>query len=78
MAPPSSLWSAIADPFREFFTRDTFRSSLELLAFMLLYKLGDTMATAIISTFYLDVGFTLTEPVHAKIRAELDARKAKG
>jgi len=32
-----------------------------ILAFMFLYKLGDNMATALQSPFFLDAGFTLTQ-----------------
>ena len=32
-----------------------------LIIFMLLYKLGDSMATALATPFYIDLGFTLTE-----------------
>ena len=32
-----------------------------MLAFMVLYKLGDSMATALATPFYLDMGFTKTE-----------------
>ncbi|NIV17458.1 MAG: AmpG family muropeptide MFS transporter, partial [Woeseiaceae bacterium] len=31
------------------------------LAFLFLYKLGDNMATALQSPFFIDVGFTLTQ-----------------
>jgi MFS transporter, PAT family, beta-lactamase induction signal transducer AmpG len=45
-------------PFLEFFKRD---GSIATLAFLLLYKLGDNMASAITTPFYLDLGFTKTE-----------------
>lgn len=60
-APPRDLRSAVVEPFREFFTRNGPRSALMLLAFMLLYKLGDSMALALATPFYLDLGFTMTE-----------------
>lgn len=59
--PPRSLRDAIVLPFREFFQRSDLKGAFLLLAFMLLYKLGDTMATSLITTFYLDIGFTKTE-----------------
>ena len=34
---------------------------LLILAFIFLYKLGDSMATALATPFYLDMGFTKTE-----------------
>jgi PAT family beta-lactamase induction signal transducer AmpG len=60
-APPRTLREAVVEPFREFFTRGGLRSSLVVLAFMLLYKFGDNLATAQITAFYIDVGFSNTE-----------------
>ncbi len=59
--PPQSMRSAIVEPFKEFFQRDGTRAALLLLTFMLLYKLGDSMATALVTPFYLDLGFSKTE-----------------
>jgi PAT family beta-lactamase induction signal transducer AmpG len=42
-------------------TRDGWKPALTILAFIFLYKLGDSMATALQTAFYLDVGFTRTE-----------------
>jgi len=36
-------------------------AGLAILAFMFLYKLGDNMATALATPFYLDMGFSRTE-----------------
>jgi len=58
---PRSLRSAVVEPFVEFFQRDGVRSAVGVLAFMLLYKLGDSMATALSTPFYLDLGFSRTE-----------------
>ncbi|MEZ5549257.1 MAG: AmpG family muropeptide MFS transporter [Pseudomonadales bacterium] len=58
---PASLAAAIVEPFREFFGRHGWRSAVAVLAFMLLYKLGDNMATALATPFYIDLGFSLTE-----------------
>jgi len=58
---PRTLREAVVGPFVEFFRRQGVRSALTLLAFMLLYKLGDAMATALLTPFYIDVGFTNTE-----------------
>lgn len=58
--PPQSLWQATIIPFREFFKRRALKPALALLAFMFLYKLGDSMATALISVFYIDLGFSMT------------------
>jgi len=58
---PRSLREAVIDPFREFFARDGIATGLAILAFMFLYKLGDNMATALATPFYLDMGFSRTE-----------------
>lgn len=58
---PVTLKSAIVEPFREFFSRKGVSSALLILAFMFFYKVGDSMATALSSVFYLDLGFTKTE-----------------
>ncbi|MEE4216940.1 MAG: AmpG family muropeptide MFS transporter [Xanthomonadales bacterium] len=58
---PQSMREAVIDPFREFFARDGIKAGLAILAFMFLYKLGDNMATALATPFYLDMGFSRTE-----------------
>lgn len=60
-APPKTLKEAVIEPFHEFFTRHGWSSAVLVLAFMFLYKLGDSMATALSTPFYLDIGFSLTE-----------------
>ena len=55
---PRSLKESVWGPFREFFSRE---GAWPILAFILLYKLGDTMASAITMPFYLEMGFTKTE-----------------
>lgn len=58
---PGTLREAVVDPFVEFFSRDGIKAGLAILAFMFLYKLGDNMATALATPFYLDMGFSRTE-----------------
>ena len=59
---PKSMKQAIVEPFREFFSRDDgWKSALSILLFMILYKLGDNMATALETPFFLDMGFSNTE-----------------
>jgi PAT family beta-lactamase induction signal transducer AmpG len=58
---PHSLREAVIEPFREFFQRGGIGAGLAILAFMFLYKLGDNMATALATPFYLDMGFSRTE-----------------
>jgi PAT family beta-lactamase induction signal transducer AmpG len=56
--PPQSLRAAIWDPLSDFFRRD---SAVWILAFILLYKIGDTMAAAISTPFYLELGFSKSQ-----------------
>jgi PAT family beta-lactamase induction signal transducer AmpG len=58
---PRSLREAVVGPFQEFFSRSDLRSALLILTFMLFYKLGDSMATALVTPFYLDIGFSMTQ-----------------
>jgi PAT family beta-lactamase induction signal transducer AmpG len=58
---PHNLREAVIEPFREFFARDGVTAGLAILAFMFFYKLGDNMATALATPFYLDMGFSRTE-----------------
>ena len=58
---PTSLRSAVIDPFNEFFSRQGIKQAGLILLFMLLYKLGDSMATALATPFYLDLGFSKTQ-----------------
>ncbi|GAB7127930.1 AmpG family muropeptide MFS transporter [Silvimonas sp. JCM 19000] len=59
--PPATLEEAVVEPFREFFTRHGWRSALVILGFIFLYKLGDSMATALATPFYLDLGFSKSQ-----------------
>lgn len=56
-----SFDSTIIEPFREFISRNSVGLSIKILVFMLLYKLGDSMATSLSTPFYIDLGFSLTE-----------------
>jgi PAT family beta-lactamase induction signal transducer AmpG len=58
---PHTLRNAVIEPFREFFSRDGIGAAFAILVFMFLYKLGDNMATALATPFYLDMGFSRTE-----------------
>ncbi|GJI95101.1 MFS transporter [Duganella caerulea] len=57
-APPKNLQEAVVLPFREFVQRDGWNQALLIIAFVLLYKIGDSMATALSTKFFLDIGFT--------------------
>lgn len=55
---PETLREAVFDPLIEYFSR---RGALWILAFILFYKIGDTMAGAMTIPFYLDIGFSKTQ-----------------
>ena len=56
--PPRSLQETVIEPFREFFSRG---GAWWVLAFILLYKIGDNMAGAMNIPFILKTGFTKQE-----------------
>ncbi len=58
---PKTLRAAVVEPFQEFMGRHGWQSALLVLAFIFFYKLGDSMATALATPFYLDMGFSKTE-----------------
>jgi len=58
---PKTMEEAIIKPFQEFFKRKGFSAAMNVLAFMFLYKLGDSMATALQTPFFIDMGFSNTE-----------------
>ncbi len=59
--PPRTLREAVVEPFREFIQRSGWSHALLILAFIFLYKLGDSMATALATPFYMELGYTRTE-----------------
>lgn len=58
---PKSLRQAVTEPFREFLQRAGLGHAVLVLGFIFLYKLGDSMATALATPFYLDMGFTKSD-----------------
>ena len=58
LGTPKTIKEAVVDPLAEYFNR---QGALWILAFILLYKIGDTMASAMTTPFYLDIGFSKTE-----------------
>jgi len=56
--PPRTLREAVLEPLREFFHRT---GAFEVLLFLLLYKLTDAVGTALMTKFFLDIGFTKTD-----------------
>ena len=59
--PPPTLTAAVVEPFRQFFVQRGAQQALLVLLFVVLYKVGDSMATALATPFYLDVGFSMTQ-----------------
>ena len=59
-AAPKNLKETVIEPFREFFTRLNLKYALVVLAFMVLYKLGDSLATSLQSVFVVDMGYSQT------------------
>jgi len=55
---PRNFKETIVEPFLDYFNR---RGALWMLGFILMYKLGDNIAAAILTPFYLDIGFTKTQ-----------------
>jgi len=61
-APPRTLAESFVGPFVEFFTRrDDALKALLVLVFIVIYKLGDNIASHMTIPFYLQLGFTNTE-----------------
>jgi len=58
---PKTMKDAVILPFKDFINREGLKSALLILAFLVLYKLGDSMATALQTPFFIDMGFTKTE-----------------
>jgi PAT family beta-lactamase induction signal transducer AmpG len=58
---PRTLRAAVVEPFREFFGRHGVQSALLVLLFLFLYKLGDSLCTALATPFYLDMGYSKTD-----------------
>lgn len=58
---PKTLRMAVVEPFHEFMTRKGMRHALLILAFIFLYKLGDSLCTSLATPFYLDMGFSKLE-----------------
>jgi MFS transporter, PAT family, beta-lactamase induction signal transducer AmpG len=55
---PQTLRSAVVAPLVEYFSRS---GAIWMLAFILLYKIGDSMAAAMTIPFYLEIGYSTTQ-----------------
>lgn len=56
--PPKSIQEAVVLPFVEFFKR---KGAFEILAFIVFYKIDVVIATALMTPFMLELGFTKTD-----------------
>ena len=61
LPPNLGLRQAVVAPFAEYVQRRGWWAVLLVLGFMFLYKIGDNMATALATPFYLDMGFSKTQ-----------------
>ena len=59
--PPKTIKEAVIEPFMEFINRKGIKEACFILLFIFLYKVGDSMATALATPFYMDLGFSMTE-----------------
>jgi len=59
--PPLTMKEAVIEPFKEFIYRSGWKHAALILLFIFLYKLGDSMASALATPFYIELGFTRTE-----------------
>lgn len=58
---PKTLNDAVILPFKDFINRQGTKAALQVVLFLFLYKLGDNMATALQTPFFIDLGFSKTE-----------------
>ncbi len=56
--PPKTLKTAVIEPLKDYFKRS---SAWSVLAFIVIFKIGDTMASALSIPFYMEMGFSKTE-----------------
>ncbi len=56
--PPRSLEAAVVEPFLDFFRRP---AALQIILFIILYKLSDAVAGKMTTPFLIDLGFSKTE-----------------
>lgn len=55
---PRTLWSAVVEPFTEFFKRE---HAITILLFVFTFKLGDQIAGSLLPVFYKDMGYINAE-----------------
>src|SRR5712691_3950795 len=75
---PRTLTEAVVEPFHEFITRAGVSQALLVLAFIFLYKLGDSMATALATPFYLDMGLSRPDILNGHHPVGIETRRQRG
>jgi MFS transporter, PAT family, beta-lactamase induction signal transducer AmpG len=60
-SPPQTFTDAVVLPFREFFQRAGMGTAILVLAFIVLYKLPDSLTITLSVPFLIDLGFTQTD-----------------
>jgi len=58
---PKNFKDSMIQPFISFFKKNGRENAFYILLFIFLYKLGDSMATALVTPFYIDLNFSMTE-----------------
>ncbi len=58
---PRTLIASVVEPFADLIKRKSFWGLIIIILFIFCYKLGDSMATALATPFYMDMGFTKTQ-----------------
>lgn len=58
---PKNLKKSFTEPLVCFFEKKGISNAIFILTFIFLYKLGDSMATALATPFYIDLNFSMTE-----------------
>jgi PAT family beta-lactamase induction signal transducer AmpG len=55
---PKNLQEAVVDPFVEFIKRRGWGAAVSILAFIFFFKFGDALVGTMLSTFYVDMGYS--------------------
>jgi MFS transporter, PAT family, beta-lactamase induction signal transducer AmpG len=58
---PRTLFASVVEPFKELLSRKKLLGVIGIVCFIFLYKFGDSMATALATPFYLDMGYSKSE-----------------
>ncbi len=56
----TTIAAAVIEPLKDYLERNTITKGIIFIVFLMLYKFGDSMATALSTPFYLDMGYSKT------------------